>query len=74
MLTGPRQFRWDFALAKETRFNDRVSIEIRGEAFNLLNTVNFGMPSGDLSDSQFGQINDTVGGPRMFQFGARFRF
>jgi hypothetical protein len=74
ILTGPRQFRFDMALSKETRFNDRVSLEIRAEAFNFFNNVNFGMPSGDLSDSQFGQINDTIGGPRMMQFGARIRF
>lgn len=74
VLRGPRQLRWDFALAKETKVNDRISFEIRAEAFNFLNNVNFGMPSGDLSDPQFGQITDTVGGPRMMQLGARIRF
>jgi hypothetical protein len=74
VLTGPRQLRWDMALSKETKFNERLSLEVRAEAFNFLNTVNFGMPVGDLSDSQFGQITDTVGGPRTIQFGARVRF
>ena len=74
VLTGPRQFRWDMALSKETKINERVSLEIRAEMFNTFNNVNFGAPSGDLSDSQFGQINDTVGGPRTTQFGARIRF
>jgi hypothetical protein len=74
ILRGPRQTRFDLALSKETRLSERTSLELRFEAFNVLNNVNFALPSGDMSDSEFGQITNTVGGPRTLQIGARVRF
>jgi len=74
VLRGPKQTRFDLALSKETRFTERVGLELRTEAFNLFNSVNFALPSGDLSDSEFGTITNTVGGPRTMQFGLRLRF
>ncbi|MEX2263494.1 MAG: carboxypeptidase-like regulatory domain-containing protein [Bryobacteraceae bacterium] len=73
-LRGPRQVRFDVALSKETRLSERINLELRFEAFNLLNNVNFALPSGDMADSEFGQITNTVGGPRSLQLGARLRF
>ena len=74
VLRGPRQMRFDLALSKETRITERLNLELRFEGFNVFNNVNFALPSGDLSDSEFGQITNTVGGPRTLQVGARFRF
>lgn len=74
VLRGPRQVRFDLALSKETRLSERAVFEFRWEAFNLFNQVNFALPSGDLSDSEFNTITNTVGGPRTIQFGARLRF
>jgi hypothetical protein len=74
VLRGPRQLRFDMALSKDTRFGERLNLELRAEAFNVFNTVNFAIPSSDLSDSEFGQITNTVGGPRTLQFGMRLRF
>lgn len=74
VLRGPNQTRFDIALSKETRISERVALELRGEAFNLFNHVNFALPSSDLSDSEFGTITNTIGGPRTMQFGARIRF
>ncbi|MGH9630466.1 MAG: carboxypeptidase regulatory-like domain-containing protein [Bryobacteraceae bacterium] len=74
VLRGPRQMRFDVALSKETRLTERLNLELRLEGFNVFNNVNFALPSGDLSDSEFGQITNTVGGPRTLQIGARIRF
>jgi hypothetical protein len=74
VLRGPNQTRVDFALAKDTRVTERFSLELRCEAFNVFNNVNFALPSSDLADSQFGEITNTVGGPRAVQIGARVRF
>jgi hypothetical protein len=74
VLRGPRQVRFDVAVSKETRISERFALEFRGEAFNVLNQVNFALPSGDLSDSEFNTITNTVGGPRVVQLGARIRF
>jgi hypothetical protein len=74
VLRGPRQMRFDLALSKETRLTERLNLELRFEGFNVFNNVNYALPSGDMSDSEFGQITNTVGGPRTLQLGARFRF
>jgi hypothetical protein len=49
-------------------------MEFRTEFFNLLNNVNFALPVNDLQDSSVGAIENTVGGPRVIQFGLRFVF
>ena len=74
VLRGSKQVRWDLALSKETKVRESLTLELRGEVFNVFNNANFALPSGDLSDSEFGQITNTVGGPRTMQFGARLRF
>jgi hypothetical protein len=74
VLRGPKQVRLDIALSKRTRITERTNFELRGEIFNLLNRANFALPSGDLADSEFGQITNTVGGPRSMQLGLRVNF
>ncbi|MGH9660330.1 MAG: hypothetical protein ACRD96_17405, partial [Bryobacteraceae bacterium] len=74
VLRGPRQARFDLALSKETKFRERTALELRAEVFNVFNNVNFALPSSDLSDSEFNQITNTIGGPRTMQFGVRLRF
>jgi hypothetical protein len=74
VLRGPRQLRFDVAISKETKLAERLNLELRLEGFNVFNSVNFALPSGDLADSEFGQITNTVGGPRTLQIGARLRF
>jgi hypothetical protein len=74
VLRGPRQTRIDLALSKETPLTERMNLELRFEAFNVFNNVNFALPSGDMADSEFGQVTNTVGGPRTLQLGARIRF
>jgi hypothetical protein len=73
-LRGPTQKRVDLSIAKELRFGDRVRAQLRWEIFNVFNTVNFGMPENNFDSSDFGTITNTVGGPRVSQFGVRFTF
>ncbi|HYO64259.1 MAG TPA: carboxypeptidase-like regulatory domain-containing protein [Pyrinomonadaceae bacterium] len=74
-LRGPAQKRFDLSLSKTTRVTEGTSVELRADAFNLFNNVNFANPSGDLADpNDFGLITSTVGGPRVIQLGAKFRF
>lgn len=75
VLRGPNQKRVDFSLSKVTTLVEDVSLEFRWEIFNLLNNVNFANPSNDLQDSlDLGMISNTVGGPRVMQFGVKLRF
>ncbi len=72
---GPLQKRLDLSLVKNTRFNERLSLELGFDLFNVFNTVNLANPNSDLQDSvDFGVITNTVGGPRVGQFRAKLRF
>jgi hypothetical protein len=72
---GPLQKRLDLSFAKTTRLNDRMSFELGFDLFNVFNTVNLANPNSDLQDSvDFGVITNSIGGPRVGQFRAKFRF
>lgn len=72
---GPMQHRIDLSFAKNTRINEKLSFEVGFDLFNIFNTVNFANPNSDLQDSvDFGVITNTIGGPRVGQFRAKFRF
>ncbi len=72
---GPSQKRFDLSFAKNTKINERMSFEIGFDLFNVFNTVNFANPNSDLQDTvDFGVITNSVGGPRVGQFRAKFRF
>lgn len=73
-LRGDTQKRFDVAISKTTRITERYRVEFRTEFFNLFNNVNFALPVNDLQDGSVGHIENTVGGPRVIQFGLRFVF
>lgn len=73
-LRGPTQKRVDLSVAKKLPLGGRVRADLRWEIFNLLNTVNFGMPENNFDSVDFGTITSTVGGPRVSQFGLRVTF
>jgi hypothetical protein len=73
-LRGPSQKRIDLSIAKRIPLGTRVRAELRWEIFNLLNTTNFGMPENNFDSVDFGTITNTVGGPRVSQFGFRVTF
>ena len=76
---GPSYVRADFSLFKNFSFAERVTVQLRAEAFNLANTPNFANPtSTSLSNlSTFGQITslrDGVNGNRQIQFAGKLYF
>lgn len=72
---GPSSKRFDVSFVKNTRINERMSFELGFDLFNVFNTVNFANPTSDLQDtSDFGKLTTTIGGPRVGQFRARFKF
>jgi hypothetical protein len=81
---GARQV--DMALRREIGLGG-VRLQLRGEVFNLFNTVNFGNPVGTLTSPQFGQstamLNRSLnglnalyemGGPRSGQLAVKLLF
>jgi len=57
---GPGRTNLDLALAKTTPITERVSIELRLEAFNALNHTEFANPDTTLTSATFGQITSTT--------------
>lgn len=82
-LVGPGYFDVDLALSRRFRIRERQAIEIRAEAFNIENRVNFlnpaatglvgGVSTSALNSSVFGKIlADTS--PRIMQFAVKYTF
>lgn len=72
---GPMQKRFDLSFAKSTKINERMSFELGFDLFNVFDWVNLANPNSDLQDAvDFGIITNSIGGPRVGQFRAKFRF
>ena len=79
---GPGFFNTDLSVVKRFRvMGERTFVTFRGEAYNLLNWVNFNPPSVNLQTPQtFGQISSTPtgasnqSGARILQFALRLDF
>jgi hypothetical protein len=77
-VRGPNFSQLDFAMAKNFPIGEKLKIQFRAEAFNILNRVNFNNPGTTSSgtavlSSTFGVIT-TAQQSRQMQFGARFIF
>ena len=74
-VRGPGFVNFDSSLFKDFAFGEVRKLQLRFEAFNLLNTPHFGNPEGDFgSGANFGRIRGTVENPRILQFAAKFLF
>jgi hypothetical protein len=50
-----------------------MRMQVRAEAFNVLNMKNYNDPELRINNSEFGRISG-AGGSRRFQFSSRFTF
>jgi len=78
-LTGPGFASWDAALFKNVSIGSGYRLQIRLEAFNLLNRTNFGLPEATVFNSagrveNAGEISTIVGTPRLVQLGIKVEF
>ncbi|HEX6802477.1 MAG TPA: TonB-dependent receptor [Terriglobales bacterium] len=66
----------DFSFSKSFVPREGMTVELRGEFFNFLNTPRFGFPDTLWGDSTFGQITSLAQGstPRHGQLGIRLQF
>jgi outer membrane receptor protein involved in Fe transport len=64
----------DLSLFREDRFTERIRMQLRAEAFNLLNHATFGIPQLNFTNARFGQVTSTVSTARQIQLGLRFLF
>jgi len=89
-VRGPSYWNIDLALSREFRIRERQSLEVRGEAFNLTNSLHSGnpvnpaYPYANISQPTFGQILTTYSNPpgatvslndnRVMQFALKYVF
>jgi hypothetical protein len=85
-INGPLYFNWDAGLIKNIQITEKTRLQLRVEAFNVLNNVNFAISSGagalntgenslvfDINSTNFGRITNAFS-PRIIQFAGRFEF
>ena len=59
VVIGPGFTNVDVALIKQTRFREKIRLEIRADAFDVLNHANFGQPVVTVGTSTFGLLTNT---------------
>ena len=72
-LRGPRYRALDLGLHKTFNDQGRTKVQVRVEAFNVLNNVNFDLPNGSQNSGNFGKIL-AAGDPRIVQLALRVSF
>ncbi len=86
-LTAPGLSQWDITLAKNTKINERLNVQLRWEVYNVLNRGNFSRFSLDngIQSGTFGSLSETPdvaagnpviaqGGPRNMNLGLKITF
>ena len=71
---GPSRWGVDMVLARMFRVGGAQQIELRAEAFNVLNTVRLENPVTSLSNRNFGRILGISGDMRVMQFAVKYGF
>ncbi len=78
-LPGPGTLDLDFSVIKNTKITERLNMQFRCEAFNVMNHFNPGPPSGDVNlagagAGQTGFSQAPIVTPRQIQFALRLQF
>jgi hypothetical protein len=68
---GPGFNNWDFALHKNTKIREGMTLQIRAEFFNMFNHAQFNNPNGNFNSSLFGYVT-SARDPRIGQMSMKF--
>ncbi len=72
---GAPDFRADMSLSKQFRFTESMNFELRVDARNVFNAVNYGLPTTTANSSTFGRIRTSIdSSARRIQFSGKFNF
>ncbi len=82
VIDGPGYWNLDASLFRSFKINERWNLQIRGEAFSIVNTPQWGQPNTDYNSANFGLITGLAnmlpggqgGGARQIQLGAKLTF
>jgi hypothetical protein len=75
-LHGPWYFDWDASIIKNIRITEKTKLQLRAEAFNLLNQARFSLPGqfNNINSTTFGRTTSTFPASRVIQLVGRFEF
>jgi hypothetical protein len=73
VVQGPSTQRIDFTMTKNIRFSESARLQLRAEAFNVLNHTNFRTIGTNVTLGTYGTVT-AVRDPRTIQLGAKFIF
>jgi hypothetical protein len=75
---GKARLQWDqnesLSLARTVKITEDVKIDIRADAFNILNRTKFAVSSTQLGNANFGRVTGTLNQPRRMQFALKIYF
>ncbi len=80
VLRSPGLINFDMGGFRKFNVNERITVQFRGEAFNISNTPHFGSPNSDVSSGNFGLIGSVQNtgregnDQRFFRLGLRIGF
>ena len=74
ILRGDHQWNVDFSIFKRFSVTGSQTLEFRAEAFNLLNSVYFDLPSTAIDTATAGRVTGTSNAARTLQFGLKYLF
>ena len=82
VIDGPGYWNLDASLFRNFKITERWNLQIRGEAFSVVNTPQWGQPNTDYTSANFGLITGLAnqlpggqgGGARQIQLGAKLTF
>ena len=73
-LRGAGIANWDMSLHKDFSIKEGTTFQLRAEAFNMFNRVQFGNPNTSLGNTSFGFVTSQNNNPRLLQFSGRIDF
>ena len=73
-LRGPGAANFDISLFKNTTITERMRLQIRAEAFNAFNRVQFNIPNTSINSNAFGRISSQANSPRDIQLAMKLQF
>jgi hypothetical protein len=72
-VPGPSFIQVDLAVSRIFRIKEGMTVEARGESFNLTNSTRLNPPTLARNNTQFGQIRSALD-PRIMQVALKFFF
>jgi Carboxypeptidase regulatory-like domain len=73
-LTGPSFWNADLSFSRNINVGQGRRVEVRIEAFNLFDHVNWANPNVTVDSATAGRVTNTSGDPRIMQFALKYNF